>query len=460
MMLYTAFDRVLWVLFLALLLALPLPFGSFDGFYWAFFGFCTVALLGCFLLVQLFRAEPSFRGLKHARWVLLPMALQAVYVLGQRLVETGAQYSVNAPLWLANTPEFWTLQPGATVAWLAKFVLYFTFFVLALCLINSRSRIKAAIYCIVLSAVFHSLLGILSKIQAIHLVPLASVDGHFDVSRGLFVNRNHFAALLNYGLAMLMVSAFYSLYQRKSTAIGWRQYARSMLDAVLSYRLAWWGVLAVLLLGLNFSTSRAGLLGFVGASGLIAVYLALFDKKLSGALRLYGLLMLTVAVVVVVGGGAGVLQRVADGTLSIGERGEQWRQTWEIIRQQWLLGSGAGTYADAFQLHRSLDSLRQLVYDQSHNMYLHNWLEQGLVGMVLWLGSYAAIFICLIRGYRSTGSNYVKAVVLGCLLALLMALLQAAVDFNLLIPALKAYFYCIAAIGFAAISLYRDNDTQ
>ena len=125
-----------------------------------------------------------------------------------------------------------------------------------------------------------------------------------------------------------------------------------------------------------------------------------------------------------------------------------------------MLGTGAGSYIDAFQYYRDFFGLRQTVYDQAHSVFLQTLMEQGVIGFTLWLSSLLAIFILLLRGFRHSQSRYMRSVILGCLVALLTAILQAWVDFNLLLPALNVYFYVIAATGLAATVVYSSHAKQ
>ncbi len=453
-------EQMVWWLFLLLLIAIPLPFGAFDGFYWSLFATISSLLLAGYLLLQFFGFQRDFyyQGLYQARYILLLMIVQLIYVAWQSIATSELWPGVISadlpkPAWL-HMPENQSIYPGAALPWLAKSLFTISMFTLALCLINTRRRIKWIVYCLLGSAVLHAFVGILAKYSGLHLVPLETVDGHFDVSRGLFVNRNHYAAMVNYGIAMLMISGVYFWYT-KPPLYGFRQYVLAFLDTLLSRKLVWCVLLVLLMMCLNFSTSRAAALGMIGSLGGVMAFAILVDAQLRSAWKWYLLILLLMICVVFIGNSSGLMERLHSGALSIGERSEQWRLSIDIFQQHWLFGSGAGTYAEIFQWHRSYGDLRQVVYDQAHSVYVQTLVEQGIVGFILWIAVFVLIIKQMVSGFIRNNSRYVRSVVLGCLLGICMALLQAMVDFNLLLPALNIYFYCIVAIGFSAISVYK-----
>ena len=102
-----------------------------------------------------------------------------------------------------------------------------------------------------------------------------------------------------------------------------------------------------------------------------------------------------------------------------------------------------------FQVFREHGDFRQVLFNQAHNDYLHIWLEQGIVGLGLWL----ALMTVVLRQAFKTFSHSVSTLVAGAALAgsivILAALLQSLVDFNLHIINIRLYFFVIMACMFA-----------
>jgi len=461
-------EYILFVLYLILLIGVSLPFGSFDGFYWTSFGFAASVLLFFAVVLKLVQKKIVTKPLLLALPFISLLVLHAVYILFQ------GYFSLSEPLLALSYPEAkpeWFIEvsklnvvPSNMMAWLGKLILSLSFMLLALIFLTNRHRIKVTTYSIILCALIHAGIGMVSSYYKIHLVPVDSIDGHFGISRGLFVNRNHFAALINYGLAMLMISSFYYLYKRSFNEYSFRAMTVSFLDFVLSNKLIWLFVLAFLAVAMNLSSSRAAVLGFGVSVTFVAIIGSIIDKELRSSIKPFILILAVfVSLVVISSGETGIITRLKEGGIDLGERYEQWALTLTIFKKHWLFGTGAGTYPEVFQYYReSSGALRDLLYDQSHSHYLHILLEQGIIGFTLWISSLVVVFITFLIGFRKQKSTYSRAVILGVVVGLIVALLQSFVDFNLMIPSLNIYFYTLIAIGYAALSLYiedrKDNE--
>ena len=458
-------DSLCWLFFLLLLLAIPLPFGAYDSFYWSFFAAIASVLFCLVLMIQIMDQRANYNMLFSARYILFFLLLQYLYVLWQ--INVNGDFFQSLSLGLSLSPPEWFVPlssmsavPYVGSAWLAKLSFSLIVFITALMMINTRKRIRWAIFIIIISAIGHASLGILAKFSSVHLVEEQLLDGHFDVARGLFVNRNHYAAMVNYGIAMLSVSGFYAIYSKTSGKSGFRKQILSMLDLILSRKLVWLCTVLFSLLCITLSTSRAAMLGLVSSFFLIVILAIIFDRQFRIDIKWLLLIIISIVVIILINGDEGFLGRLKDGFISLGERHEQWRITWGIIQKYWLFGTGAGTYSEVFQYYREFGGLRQRVYNQSHSVFLQTLMEQGVIGFSFWVLSIFAMFWCLFVGFRKSMSRYMKSVILGVCIALIMALMQSLVDFNLLIPALAVYFYCLLAIGIAAGTVYLPKKTK
>ena len=136
----------------------------------------------------------------------------------------------------------------------------------------------------------------------------------------------------------------------------------------------------------------------------------------------------------------------------MGERTIQWQITLSAILQVPISGYGGGSYGTVFQVFREYSELREVIFNQSHNEYLHICLEQGLIGLTLWLLLISIVFRSALRSLSRTSSSLTKSVLLSSILVLAAALMQATVDFNLQIVNIRIYFFAIMAMIFAVPS--------
>jgi len=187
-MLIKSSEYILFLLYLILLIGVSLPFGSFDGFYWTSFGFVASALLFLTVLLKCVQKKVATKPLLLAMPLIILIALHGIYMLFQ------AYFSVSEPLLPLAYPDAqpeWFVQiskinavPNDMVAWLGKLILSLCFMLLALMFLTNRHRIKLATYSIILCALIHACVGMVSSYYKVHLVPLDSIDGHYGISRG------------------------------------------------------------------------------------------------------------------------------------------------------------------------------------------------------------------------------------------------------------------------------------
>ena len=133
-------------------------------------------------------------------------------------------------------------------------------------------------------------------------------------------------------------------------------------------------------------------------------------------------------------------------------RAVMWRAGWGLVREQPLLGTGAGSYGVLFERHRP-----ERFWDDphwAHNDYLNTLSDYGLVGFLLSFG-----IACLFFGRwrrllwaesesRSADgrAGRMRAIRAGLAIGLLAFALQLFVDFNLKIPALAQMAAIVAAL--------------
>ena len=138
----------------------------------------------------------------------------------------------------------------------------------------------------------------------------------------------------------------------------------------------------------------------------------------------------------------------------LGERTSQWQITLQAIGSAPITGYGAGSYAQVFQSVRGLEDLRQVVYNQAHNQYLHLWLEQGLIGLLLWL---SLAWLALKSAHKfilRSKSTLEKSVLIAAFVVILSGLIQALVDFNLQITSIQLYFFLWMALIYVTPDLH------
>ena len=457
-------ESAIWLVFLLLFAATSFVIGGYAERSWLFFSACFYLWFCCALTLIAFGGRCNWHAIKSARWVIGFMALSLVWLLLPTFVPyEHALYDVfygvfydafqntaannGAALSWLKLEHSWAVAPDRLRWLLMSELLFFCLFLSTLAMVDRRSRLKQLLVLFVVLGVIHALIGLFGQIAGILFVDAREVDGHFSVARGLFVNRNHFGAFIVLTLvgAIALQARFFIKHSGQSLIAQLREQVLSRYALVLACLVL--GFIACL-----SSTSRGALLSLVLAVALVVATRK--DQKLSDWRNGLGVAMLLIAISVFYFG-QDLLARFTSDSLSLGERAQQWGMTLDAIMQNPLLGYGGGSYKTVFQIFRGDAELRQVVFAQSHNHYLHVWLERGLIGLGLWLVIWAAVLREAHRNSVRSRSSLIRGTMIAALVVVTAALVQSLVEFNLQILNIRAYFFVVMAIVFAAPQLKR-----
>ncbi len=204
---------------------------------------------------------------------------------------------------------------------------------------------------------------------------------------GLFVDRNQLAMWLI--LAITLVVGYLAMHVHARMTDRARRDLHTVVVG-LSDRgaLVPFACMAVMVLTLAATLSRSGFVGLVGA-GLVGAWMARADRK--------RVLWVGAAAAIVLGAAAawlnleGLTQRIvttasgsefdATGRLAI------WRESARIVRDFPLLGTGAGTFADAMFVYQQ--AAREVLFNNAHDEYLQLQAEGGIVLLIVSLAGIA-----------------------------------------------------------------------
>lgn len=446
-------DKSLWLVFLALVLVLPFmpPFIS-ESVWWPLVAIVFLSLSIYLSLCAKTIEQRSQRSLKLFLPIFVLLLMSVVWQLVQILL--GGDHVLVESLKDQSTLSWFFPQERISVSTLSSwwqvsasiFTLGFCF--LAVLLINTRSRIKQLLWLLTFICVVHAVIGVVAKFNGLVLVDRLAIDGHYDVARGLFVNRNHFASFLILSSVGILALVFQRLLQAKERAS-----IAGFLDEVLSPNLLLYVASMVILFALMLSQSRAAVLAVMLSSMLVLMLFALLKRRID--LKALGAIVVAFLGLSVIFAGDGLVTRLYSEGLSLGERVLQWSITWEAIQDRWFSGYGSGTYAFVFQAYRGDAPLREVVFDQAHNYWLTIWLEQGLPGLVIQL---AIVFLAIqkcISNLRASQSSLTSGVLLACLFVILCSIIQSLVDFNLQVVNLRVFYLLAVLLIFISPTLSR-----
>jgi O-antigen ligase len=454
----TVVDKTLWTLFLAIVFILPfLPPFIFESTWWLVISFVFLAISLHVLFCNDIIKRRCGKSLVRIFPILVLIAisvlwqwLQIVIYSEQQLIKNLEHdslvhwFSIDKRISVSPVASWWQLSTSVYMLGLT---------LLATLLINRRSRIKQIVWLITGVVVLHAVIGILAQFQGLVLVDASSIDGHYDVARGVFVNRNHFASFMILGSLGLLTFLFARIL-RANEGVS----LASFLDEVLSPRLLLYAGIIIVLFALLLSQSRAAFLGIIASSIVIIAVAAKHRARLNLGIFTAGFLVLIILSLIVAG--EGLITRLNSESFSLGERLIQWEITLRAIGDRWFSGYGAGSYAMVFQLYRENAPLREVVFDQSHSYWLTIWLEQGLPGLLLQIAIVVLGLYQAIKNLSRRTGTFVNAISLACLFVMLCCIIQSLVDFNLQVVNLRSLFFLVVALVYIAPCLYDGRSTN
>lgn len=262
--------------------------------------------------------------------------------------------------WVALS-TVWAVDPGESVQALYRYALNALLFFIVYTAIRTRNDAVWLVAFFLVGAILSAAYGIVSP-----PAPDAADEGRLG---GSGVNPNELAAVL---VAALSLAAAF--------AAGWR---RSPLVRVLAAV-----VILFCLAGIVLSFSRGGFLAL--AVALLAALL------LGGRWRAPMLAMAGVVVVLALGyvllfANAQQRDRITAVDGGAG-RVDIWAVGWRMVKDKPIGGVGAGNFTVTsvrYLLEPGVIQADQFIVDDpqvAHNMYLHVWAEEGIVGLLLFLG--------------------------------------------------------------------------
>ncbi len=304
-------------------------------------------------------------------------------------------------------------------------------------LAQSRPRRRLISLAVVASAILHVVVFAPSQIGTERL-------------RGAFPNANSFAGYLEIALAVAFGALWAEVLvgpdrERPGTERADRLERRLM---PMAGRVLAWSCVAI---GIGLTQSR----GAITAAALTTLGLLALGTShpRARARRVFaGILAIGVALgcVAAVAGRVPLLRFFSSESRDLhgGTRFEIWKASLEIWRKFPTLGSGLGSFADAFRRvqPRGLNA----VIEQAHSDPLQLLVTGGVAGAALGVLLYVSLFVTLGRAWWLQAHREESAAVLAGLGALGSLTLHGCIEFNMSIPAVPITLAVVLGVSIAA----------
>jgi len=390
----------------------------------------TILLLSLFLGLVLFQMVPLPEGivkLISPKTYELRNQLSAIVYPQTSNLKPQTQYITLSLFPFATRVEFFK--------WLALAGLFI--FLLRWKLSDNRYRImNHLIISIFLVGVFESLYGIFEFFSGHRHI--LNMDWSHRVSSvtGTFVNRNYFAGYLLMVIP-LSIGFFFSRDADQPWRLGnWRHRLSSLDGKTL---LLGFGLI-LMILGLLLSASRMGIVSLLISFSLISL---LFgnprrETKISRMpVLIFGLALLWAVWI----GLDAVISRFYTISEGLESRWMIWANTFGILKDFPFLGSGLGTFTEAFSMYRSFHIVGLITH--AENDFLQLASEVGLFGAGLLLILFLFLFFAAVLGIRSYSHGRPQRYIgIGGLVGVLALMFHSIVERNIQVPA-NAFLYAV-----------------
>ena len=459
-------DVGLFVLLLAFLVWVPMPFGSASDA--SQLPLIIPPLLIC-AAAALLRAsrEPPFQLTRPGLvWTvggvvfvlvvglqLVPMPLRVLGILSPQSAVIWGRAERVASLAGVAAPSLHpiTLDPSTTELHLFRLLAYFATFLAAVILV--RDNVRRTVMACVLAAV--------AVFEALYAVNEAALGRYaiwgwkntliFGRATGTFVNPNHFA---HYAAILLPMALYLSAYAWHTAAPPGALLSRRIVKLVERRFVPFsGGLLAALacVAAVLVSESRGAMLAVIGGFAIVGG-IARPGKRgvLRGMLIAVAMMAVIVAAVLVLGRTETVSRLEQSNASQLNARRASVIGAMRIWEMFPLFGSGAGTYQDVVLMTRATSS--DVLANHAHNDYAEILATTGALGFVVSLvslfGGYAALARNAFGEDGEPMSWRRRAFKAAALTSIAIAMIHALLDFNFFIPANPI---TLAAIAGAAV---------
>ena len=430
----------------------PIPYGAITRggtLTLELFAFTTFALtfFGCPRLARLLGIRVTIAALTGIAILgivqLIPMSVGLSGRIYRDAANTLKAFGRTAP-----APRI-SIAPAETWDTILLTLAYIALFVSAVLLLRTRTRRRMFVAVFLGSAILHIL--------------IAAMFREGDRIHGAFVNPNHFAGYLELALAVAFAVLWREVLHYRDNAQRVAERARRFEKQLIrvSLRVVLWGTIAA---GIGLTQSRAGILVAVLVT-LILLAIAPAHPRIRNRRWSFagaGLAIVSAAIGFTI---LTVRQQPLIRFLGSDPRDPAsdlrltlWRLSIDAWRNFPILGSGLGTFREAFRRVQPRDLNYYVEF--AHSDALQLLVTGGVIGCALAAIAFLALMIALLRRWYREQRREETAMLLGAFAALLSITLHGVVEFNLSIPAIPATLACVAGLGWAAAHGNEEDDER
>jgi O-antigen ligase len=443
-------PSILATLLFAVVAAAPLPLGANRPFGWSALALLIGGVLVGWGAMILRRPDLLSVPFRRYRTAILGFGLLAAWIFAQSFILPPG--FPHHPIWdgagdfAAPTPASSgaiSMAPAETLTGLMRIVCYGAIVFLGLHLGRERLNAERGLWILGLAAFAYSFYGLLVFFAGIDMVGFYPKILYLDSVTGPFVNRNSFATYAGLGLLVILALLFGEIDRARPIEGAAGRPAPGYLGSTRFWVLV---VMAIVIAAaLALSRSRGGFASsLIGLITLFVIAGARPGQRFRPIAIGLPLVIILISAFLLSGG---LMHRM------VSEDSETTRRliytdTLRAIADHPLLGTGLGSFADAFSPYREpalLDTDGTIT--MAHNTYLELALELGVPAFVSYMLILAALAWACARGSFVRRRDWIYPAL--AVAASVLVALHSLVDFSLQMPAIAATYALILSLGFA-----------
>ncbi|GEO15766.1 O-antigen ligase family protein [Microvirga aerophila] len=447
-------------MFLGALAWLPFWLGSNDTLAWSL----NAALFGG--LVAVYHLTLLIKGIS------LPVPLSRLSVPATLVALLAVWIALQAVSW---TPEAWhhplwatarealngpvagavSLNGEATALALLRLLTAVAVFWLAVQFGHSRSNARTCLYAVVVIGSAYAVYGLIAHTLFPTTILWLEKEAYLDSVTSTFINRNTYATYAGLGL-MVGIALLTREIEKVGEGRTWKDKLENAIAGLLGPGLRLMVLCLLLALALLLTGSRAGITSTFAALFVFVALLALRARSsklvaTGWALAVLGLIAALIGLV-----GEFYLDRLEQAGSHIGSRLDVYALTWSAALDRLWLGTGYGSFADAFPAYRdaTISGFGQ-IWDKAHNTYVELFLGLGFPGAIILMLALIVLVGQAIAAVRHD-RGYGPAALTACAASLLVGL-HALVDFSLQIQAVTLTYVALLGLGVSQHNLPKSG---
>ena len=457
----TILERIIFYTLLVLMVVVATPYGIVNPWRGAIE---AVFECGIFALGGLWMIEGMLSGawVSRRHLLLLPLLALAAYAYAQTLPMGSAPIpaGISTPIWQAIS-----FDPYETRLFVLKLTAYALMLGLLLRYTSTPGRLRVLVFVVIGICVASALFALLRQTTQRGAVEFLFPHVRLDRGYGQFVNRNHFAFLMEMGLGLGLGLIVGGGVRREGLLLYLTAAIPVWVALVLSNSRG--GVLSMLcqllLLALIFSALRNRERRKAGPEEISA--LSRIGASKIFRLTLGALLLAATLIGVIWVGGEQMVSRLETipGEITVEAQGsgfgtsrkEIWGATWRMIKDHPLTGVGMGGYWTAIPQYHLASG--RMTPQQAHNDYLELLASGGLIGVVLAVW-FVFLLIKFARSRLRSQDPFRRAACFGAITGLFGIGIHSIFDFGLHIP-INAVI-CLALVAIAIVNGRVEKEKQ